>query len=83
MQQQVKQFEPMKERMVGMLFTDHQTSSGRKKINIQLHHVKVGNKTKKVDLFALEVNGRPGEYGIYRKDFDNTDVFAPNTQKPA
>ncbi len=64
-----------------MLYANHQTPSGRKKINIQLHNVKVGSKTKKVDLFALEVNGRPGEYAIYRKDFDNTDVFAPNTNQ--
>lgn len=83
MQQQQNQFEPMPERMIGMIYTMDNgklktTEKGRKKMNIQLHNVKVGGKTRVINLFALEVNGRPGEYAIYRRDFENTDVFSKN-----
>ena len=73
--QQNKNFEELKDRYVGMAYTGLKTDSGRNKINILLNVQLEGKPIKQVKLFALEVNGRPGEYAIYRKDFEHQDIF--------
>ena len=68
----VKTHEKMTDRMVGMVYGNQVTDTGRRKLGVVLFNL---NGINNIQLFALESKVTPGNYQIYRADMAYMDVF--------
>jgi len=74
----IKTKEKMAERLVGMVYGNLVTDTGRKKLNVVIFNLKG---IENIQLFALESKVNPGNYQIYRADMAYINLFKKGVPK--